>query len=85
MTAFLPIPNLAKYVIDNPTTSLRDSLIILADVLRGLQDLHTARILHLNLKPNNIFVSKTGDQPKIILSDYGMFQIEDDRTNLLNI
>ena len=42
---------------------------ILGDVLEGLEVLHAARIVHRDVKPANVLISKTG---AVKLSDYGV-------------
>uniref|UniRef100_A0A673HH39 non-specific serine/threonine protein kinase n=1 Tax=Sinocyclocheilus rhinocerous TaxID=307959 RepID=A0A673HH39_9TELE len=43
----------------------------LRDILEALHYLHTCRIAHLDLKPENVLIEQTSTQPLVKLTDYG--------------
>uniref|UniRef100_A0A672Q0W0 non-specific serine/threonine protein kinase n=1 Tax=Sinocyclocheilus grahami TaxID=75366 RepID=A0A672Q0W0_SINGR len=43
----------------------------LRDILEALHYLHTCRIAHLDLKPENVLIEQTSNQPLVKLTDFG--------------
>jgi len=50
---------------------------IMCDVWQGIVAAHTAGVLHRDLKPGNIFLTRRGDQPEIaVILDFGVSKIK---------
>lgn len=50
---------------------------IMTDVWHGIVDAHEAGVLHRDLKPGNIFLTRRGDQPEIaVILDFGVSKIK---------
>jgi serine/threonine-protein kinase len=56
----------------SPKLSLQAAEKILAPVARGLDRAHEARLIHRDLKPDNIFLSREGDEEVPKLLDFGI-------------
>ena len=61
---------------------LGEAVNIIADVLRGLQELRMFGFNHLNLKPTNILVKKEAGKTKIKLCDFEMYEEEEGAKSL---
>ena len=61
----------------NQVFSLQDTARILADVIRGLEVVHTAGFLHRDIKIDNILVKIDEKQNKVILFLVQIFKIAD--------
>lgn len=61
--------------------TLRETLSIVRSVARGLSASHRARIVHRDVKPDNILVCGGGEEPRVRLIDFGVarFQNESSR------
>lgn len=61
--------------------SLRETLVIVRAVARGLSASHRARIVHRDVKPDNVLVSSTPEGLRVRLIDFGVarFQNESSR------
>src|SRR5262249_21841370 len=76
------LPFIAMEYIDGPSLGaiLRDQgrlrppelRRLIADVARGLRDVHTAGILHRDLKPQNIMLTRVDGAPRWKLVDFGL-------------
>jgi DNA-binding NtrC family response regulator/tetratricopeptide (TPR) repeat protein len=66
-----------EYVPGDPLEKIDDPAEIL-EVARGcawaLAALHAAKILHLDLKPGNIIISRSGGRPRPVLIDFGLWR-----------
>jgi serine/threonine protein kinase len=51
---------------------LRDKLVVAKQILHGLQQIHANGILHLDLKPDNVLISKEGTAA---ISDFGISKL----------
>lgn len=47
------------------------SSMVVYQILRALQYLHGMRIAHRDLKPDNVLLSTTGTNARVILADFG--------------
>jgi serine/threonine-protein kinase len=63
---------LAEHLQSTHHTTVREVVEIMVQALSGLQVVHDARILHRDLKPQNIFLAqRIGDDPIVKLLDFG--------------
>lgn len=58
--------NLGSYLFRND----KDRISVIEQISIGLDFLHKNNILHLDLTPNNILVDDSGDNPRIVISDF---------------
>ena len=73
-----------KYAIYNETLTLEEKLNIALQILNGIRYLHSRRIQHLDLKPQNILVSI--DHSYIKIADFGISKencFETKKTNII--
>lgn len=52
--------------------SFADRLLCCAQAAEGLAYVHEQKIVHRDVKPSNILVDRTGEQPRAVLSDFGV-------------
>lgn len=53
--------------------TLEETLAVGRGVLAGLRDLHSAKLLHRNLRPANVRIEPVGGAaPRVVLTDYGL-------------
>ena len=70
----IPGKNLYEYKRDRPMT-IREAHRIVADLAKGLSQIHERGLLHLDLKPHNVMISDSGD---VKLIDFGLAQRQSD-------
>jgi serine/threonine-protein kinase len=75
---FLVMPLYARTLADAIPLSLAETIRVAAQVGRGLDALHDARILHRDVKPSNVLLDERGDAA---LADFGLAR-GDDSTQL---
>lgn len=71
--------DLQKIINKNGKLSLDVSKLFLYQLLRGLKYIHSANVLHRDIKPGNLFVNKEDLTLKI--GDYGLARVFDERYN----
>ncbi|XP_066539118.1 triple functional domain protein isoform X2 [Hoplias malabaricus] len=62
---------LLDYIVSWGNLTEEKVALYLRDILEALQYLHTCRIAHLDLKPENVVVEQTSTQPVVKLTDFG--------------
>ena len=86
--ARLDLPYLAMEFVDGPSLStiLRERELdageiatLVSDVTRGLDDIHAAGVLHLDLKPGNLILGQTAHGKRWKIVDFGIAQLIEDR------
>lgn len=78
ITEFIPNGSLSKLMSENPQIPLPKKYIIILGIAQGMNYLHSQKILHLDLKPNNILLDQNL-YPRIC--DFGESRL----TNLTNV
>jgi serine/threonine protein kinase len=57
--------------------------LLICQFLEGVSFLHGSRIAHLDLKPENVLVDRTGKEPRLSIIDFGMsILVEDTETTV---
>lgn len=68
---------LSNYILSKGKLTIKDACSIISQVLDGLSAIHEAGLLHRDLKPDNIFVTMTGE---IKILDFGLVKVLDAST-----
>lgn len=66
-------------LIDKKPPTLEEALLLIIKIARALEHVHSHRMLHLDIKPVNIMVKKTNNEP--VLIDFGISKTYDDAGN----
>ncbi|MFO0555932.1 MAG: serine/threonine-protein kinase [Polyangiaceae bacterium] len=76
---FIDGPSLA-HVLEDRTLSVEESVELAADLLQALRDLHSAKVVHRDLKPGNIIMrpGPTG-RPRAVVVDFGISRLLPDK------
>jgi serine/threonine protein kinase len=66
-------------VVQREHVSVEDAVDVAIDVLRGLQAMHAARVIHRDVKPGNVVLRETHDgKRRAVLIDLGVGRLADD-------
>lgn len=79
---FCPGTTLAQVLHDDGAIPISRTLLIVLNVLRGLQTAHAAGIVHRDLKPANIMVEMRGGKDIVRVLDFGIataIKVDDDK------
>lgn len=71
--------DLQKVINKNGRLSLDSTKLFLYQLIRGLKYIHSANVMHRDVKPGNLFVNESDLTLKI--GDYGLARVFDDRYN----
>ncbi|MEC3916601.1 serine/threonine-protein kinase [Nocardia sp. CDC160] len=83
-------PWIAMRYIDGPDASHleaanlppRQAIRIIAETARALDFAHRRGVLHRDVKPANILLEYSDDEPRVFLADFGIARLRDDATKL---
>ncbi len=66
-------------IVNDQRVSLEDAVEVAIDVLRGLQAMHAARVIHRDVKPGNVVLRRMHDgSRRAVLIDLGVGRLADD-------
>jgi serine/threonine protein kinase len=74
---YVPHPDLGTVLRGNGVLPAPRSADIIGQVLEALASAHEAGIVHLNLKPSNVFVQLDGAIPGVLVGDFGCSRLAD--------
>jgi serine/threonine protein kinase len=66
---------LYEHVIRRGHFSEHDAAILMRDLISGLHELHKNKILHLDIKPENILFESTAEDSIIKITDFGLSKV----------
>ena len=64
--------DLKKVIVERGKISVRDALFIVAEVAKALSEAHSHKIIHRDIKPDNIMLGKR----HVLVTDFGLAKIE---------
>ena len=67
---------LSQRIRDNGVLPWPEIMAIGEDILRGLIDAHTAGIVHLDLKPSNVFLALKNGRVRAMVLDFGVCKVD---------
>ncbi|NLT29407.1 MAG: serine/threonine protein kinase [Propionibacterium sp.] len=70
--------DLRQYIRQQGTLAPAEACRLGAQLARGLEALHTARIMHRDVKPENTLLDLSGPQPRVKLTDFGVARLAED-------
>ena len=59
-----------------------EKLRLLTGIARGIAELHSAGVVHADIKPDNVLLS-SNDPPEVRLADFGLSVIKEESHNLV--
>ncbi len=62
--------------------SIEEGLAILKQMASGLVAIHTAGIVHRDIKPNNIMLDGSGSEMRFCITDFGLARAYESETSL---
>lgn len=80
---FLPGETLSEHLKQHGRMSCGEALPLLRQMTAGLEAAHHAGIIHRDFKPSNVMLVRTGDQVRVVTTDFGLarsFHSEGDTT-----
>jgi len=63
-----------------PPLTVRESLVIIAEIASALDASHAAGIVHRDVKPSNILLRRTDQAVRAVLTDFGIVKLMNDKT-----
>jgi len=63
-----------------PPLTVRESLVIIAEIASALDASHAAGIVHRDVKPSNILLRRTDQAVQAVLTDFGIVKLMNDKT-----
>ncbi|EAC2496532.1 protein kinase [Listeria monocytogenes] len=67
---------LEKFIEKNTSLTLIEKLKIFRDILLGIQHAHEKEIIHRDIAPNNILITRTEDRMQVKIIDFGISKIK---------
>jgi serine/threonine protein kinase len=59
----------------------KDKIFITLEIAKGLEYLHSQKIIHRDIKPQNILIKKENNEFKVKLSDFGISKKKENQTS----
>jgi tetratricopeptide (TPR) repeat protein len=78
----LPGRTLAARLREKPPVSSEEGMAVLRQMALGLSAIHTAGIIHRDIKPNNIMLDGVGPNPRLWITDFGLARAFETETTL---
>lgn len=76
---------LSQYMKQNGgSLEIKEAVNIAIETAKALKALHSKGIIHLDVAPNNIFISKNQDETRVVLSDFGAARLVDDESPVID-
>ncbi len=78
----LPGRTLAARLREKPSVSSEEGMAVLRQMALGLSAIHTAGIIHRDIKPNNVMLDGVGPNPRLWITDFGLARAFETETTL---